>query len=141
MEQVLGRYTPYLYALLRIVAGLTFIMHGTQKLFGWPSGKPVVQIGSLPWIAGFIEVVCGFLLIIGLFTSIAAFIASGEMAVVYFWEHASRGLWPIQNQGELAVLYCFLFLYIASHGSGVWSLDGIRRPKRRPGPILYKRAS
>ena len=141
MEQVLGRYTPYLYALLRIVAGFTFMMHGTQKLFGWPGGKPVVQIGSLPGMAGIIEVICGLLLIVGLFTSIAAFIASGEMAVAYFLAHASRAPWPIQNQGELAVLYCFLFLYIDSHGSGVWSLDGIRRPKRRPGPILYKRAS
>jgi putative oxidoreductase len=142
MERVLGRYSPYFYAVLRIVAGAMFLMHGTQKLLGLPGGK-TVPLGSLFGIAGIIEIVCGILLIIGLFGSFAAFIACGEMAAAYFIAHASRGMLPIQNEGELAVLYCVVYLYIASRGSGIVSVDNIRRPavQRARGPVLYKRAS
>ena len=137
MYVVIGRFTPQAFALLRIVTGLLFMIHGTQKLLGVPSsGKP----GTVPpfsWpagIAGIIELVCGALITIGLITGIAAFIASGEMAVAYFMAHAPHGgFWPIQNKGELAVLYCFVFLYFAAHGAGIWSVDSIlRRDKLAP---------
>lgn len=123
MVTLLGRYSPYIYALLRIIAGLMFALHGTQKLFGFPGDRPPVPIGSLPGVAGIIELICGLLIAIGLFAAYAAFIASGEMAVAYFMAHFPQGFWPVLNQGETAVLYCFLFLYIASRGSGVWSVD------------------
>jgi len=130
MYEVIGRFTPQAFALLRIVSGLLFMVHGTQKLLGMPSsGKP----GTVPpfsWpagISGIIELVCGALIVVGLFTGIAAFIASGEMAVAYFMAHASKGFWPIQNKGELAVLYCFVFLYFAAHGGGIWSIDSVLR--------------
>jgi putative oxidoreductase len=126
MERFLGRYAPHLYAILRIIAGLMFAMHGTQKLFGWPGGKEPAGV-ALMRIAGVIELAGGLLIAIGLFTSIAAFIASGQMAVAYFKAHAPEGFWPILNQGELAVLYCFLFLFMAAYGSGIWSVDALRR--------------
>ena len=126
MERFLGRYAPHLYAILRIIAGLMFAMHGTQKLFGWPGGKEPAGV-ALMRVAGVIELAGGLLIAIGLFTSIAAFIASGEMAVAYFKAHAPNGFWPILNEGELAVLYCFLFLFMAAYGSGIWSVDAARR--------------
>jgi putative oxidoreductase len=131
MERFLGTYAPYLYALLRIVAGLMFAMHGSQKLFGIPGGKDPVALFSLFGLAGVVELVGGLLIALGLFASIAAFIASGQMAVAYFMAHAPQGALPILNGGEAAVLYCFLFLYIAARGSGVWSLDSLRT-RRRP---------
>lgn len=128
MAEVIGRFSAHTFALLRIVAGLMFAMHGTQKLFGWPSMLPGMA-GPLPplmKVAGGIELVGGLLIAIGLFTGIAAFIASGEMAVAYFMGHASHGsFWPLENKGELAVLYCFVFLFIAAHGAGIWSLDNV----------------
>lgn len=130
MEQFLGRYSAYIYAILRIIAGLSFALHGTQKLFGIPGNKPPMPIASFLGIGGLLELVCGLLIAIGLFAGYAAFIASGEMAVAYFLFHASKAFLPIVNQGELAVLYCFLFLYIAAHGSGVWSVDASRRRTR-----------
>lgn len=126
MESFIGRFAPHLYAVLRIVAGLMFAMHGTQKLFGWPGGTEPVPV-TLMKVAGAIELVTGLLIAIGLFTGFAAFIASGEMAVAYFWKHAPNGFWPILNQGELAALYCFLFLFMAAHGAGIWSVDDGRR--------------
>jgi putative oxidoreductase len=127
MERVLGKFSPQLYAILRLVAGLLFACHGAQKLFGAFGGQ-VVPMMSQFWIAGVIELVGGLLIAIGLLTSIAAVICSGEMAAAYFIAHAPRGPLPIQNGGELAVLYCFLFLYIASRGAGLWGLDrGARR--------------
>ena len=126
MERILGNYSPQLYAVLRIVAGLLFAMHGTQKLFGWPGGGDTVEIASLMGLAGSIELVGGLLIAFGLFTSWAAFIASGEMAVAYFMAHAPQDVWPILNKGELAMLYCFLFLYMAARGSGIWSVDATR---------------
>ena len=128
MERILGRFAPQLYALLRIVAGLLFACHGAQKLFGLLGGQQV-PIASQMGLAGIIEFVGGLMIAVGFLTGFAAFIASGQMAVAYFGQHAPRGLWPIRNGGELAVLYCLLFLYIASRGAGMWGLDkgGSRR--------------
>lgn len=125
MERFLGRFEPYFYALLRIVAGLLFAMHGCQKLFGMPGNKPTVQLASLMGVAGLIELVCGLMILFGLLTSYAAFVGSGEMAVAYFMAHFPKHPLPILNQGEPAVLFCFIFLYIAARGSGILSLDSI----------------
>ena len=125
MDRFLAKYSPYLYAILRIVAGLMFAMHGSQKLFGIPGNRPPMPLASLMGFAGVIELVGGLMIAVGLLASFAAFIASGEMAVAFFMAHFPRGVLPILNQGELAVLYCFLFLYIAARGSGVWSIDSI----------------
>jgi putative oxidoreductase len=126
MQRFLGRYSPYLYALLRVVAGFLFSLHGVQKLFGALGGKPV-ELMSQMGLAGVIELVGGVLIAVGLFTSPVAFIASGEMAVAYFQAHLPRSIWPIVNGGELAALYCFLFLYFAAMGSGKWSVDSLRK--------------
>ena len=123
MDKFLGNYSPQLYAILRIVAGLMFMMHGTQKLFGWPGDGDTVELASLMGVAGIIEFVGGLMIVFGFLTSWAAFIASGEMAVAFFMSHFPQHWNPLVNQGELAVLYCFLFLYMASRGSGVWSVD------------------
>jgi putative oxidoreductase len=117
MQRFLGRYADIAYALLRVVAGLLFAVHGAQKLFGVLGGTKM-PLASLFGFAGLIELVGGLLIAIGLFTSWAAFIASGEMAVAYFMVHAKQGFWPVLNKGELAVVYCFLFLYIACRGGG-----------------------
>ena len=114
-------------ALLRIVAGLMFMQHGAQKLFH-VLVPPTMQMPTFPmfsqlWFAGVIELVGGALLVLGLFTRIVAFLASGEMAVAYFQAHAPQGFFPIVNQGELAVLYCFVWLMFAGTGPGRWSLD------------------
>jgi putative oxidoreductase len=116
MEGFLGRFAPHAHRLLRVIAGLMFAMHGTQKLFGWPGGK---ETAGAPMMiaAGVIELVCGLLIAGGLLTAWAALVASGEMAVAYFMAHAPQGFWPILNQGELTVLYCFLFLFIAAHAA------------------------
>jgi putative oxidoreductase len=121
MQRFLGRYSEIAYTLLRVVAGLMFAVHGAQKLFGFLDGRQM-PVGSLFWVGGVIELVGGLLIAIGLFTSWAAFIASGEMAVAYFMVHAKDGFWPIQNKGELAVLYCFVFLYMACRGGGRYSV-------------------
>jgi putative oxidoreductase len=126
MQKWLGPYAPYLYALLRIVAGLAFAQHGAQKLFGLLGGT-AVELTSQRGLAGVIEFVGGFLIAIGLFTSPIAFLASGQMAVAYFQAHAPRAFWPIQNGGELAMLFCFIFLYFAAVGSGKLSIDSIRK--------------
>ena len=121
MQSLLAPYSPYLYALLRIVAGLLFAQHGVQKLFGWLGGTQMA-LASQMGVAGIVEAFGGLAIALGLFTSPVAFIASGQMAVAYFQAHLPRGVWPIQNGGELALLNCFLFLYIASRGSGKWSV-------------------
>jgi putative oxidoreductase len=125
------RYAPQVYALFRIVTGFLFLFHGLQKVFGMFGGVGgqggSVPLGSLFGAAGIIEIVASVLIMLGLFTRIAAFIASGEMAAAYFIAHFPMGLVPIQNGGELAVLYCFAFLYIAARGPGICSLDGMRR--------------
>ena len=120
----LRRFEPQAYALLRIVAGLLFLFHGLQK-FGVLGGG-MVPLMSLMGAAAVIETVGGVLIMIGLATSPVAFICSGEMAYAYFTAHQPRGTWPIQNQGELAALYSFLFLYIATRGGGMLSVDGKR---------------
>jgi putative oxidoreductase len=127
------RYAPQVYALFRIVVGFLFMFHGLQKilgLFGGMNGQ-TAAMGSLPWFAGVIEMVGGLLIMIGLLTRVAAFICSGEMAAAYFMVHQPRGGWPIENQGELAVVYCFAFLYIAARGAGLWSVDATRGSRLR----------
>ena len=131
----LGRFTPQCFALLRIVSGLLFLCHGTQKLLNWPpSQMGKVEIASKIGVGGLIELICGALILVGFLTGWAAFLASGEMAVAYWFVHFHAGQhngWiPLVNQGEMAVLYCFLFLYIAAHGAGIWSIDNGLRRKR-----------
>jgi putative oxidoreductase len=118
----------YAYAALRIVSGFLFLFHGLQKLFGMYGGS-VQPAGTLPWIAGAIELAGGLLILVGLFTSVVAFICSGEMAAAYFMAHFPKGAWPIENGGELAALYCFVFLFIAARGGGPLSVDGMIRRK------------
>ena len=131
MERVLGRFAPQIYALLRIVAGLLFACHGAQKVFGVFGGQQM-PMASLRGVAGIIELVGGLLIAIGLVASIAAFISSGEMAAAYFMAHAPKAPLPIENGGELATLYCFLFLYIAARGPGVWAVERAARPGAAP---------
>ena len=121
---------PYLLSLLRIVAALMFMQAGTVKLFGWPMAMPgggspplMSQIG----IGAMLEFVGGALLLVGLFTRPVAFILSGEMAVAYFQFHYPRGFWPVVNEGQPAVLYCFIWLYMSARGAGPWSLDAMLR--------------
>lgn len=124
MERFLGSFEPYIYAVLRIVIGFLFMLHGTQKMLGFPaSSQPPRPLDLMGGIAGGIELACGFLILIGFFTGFAAFLASGLMAFAYFIAHQPRGILPIQNQGEPAVLYCFILLYIAARGSGLLSVD------------------
>lgn len=128
MEWIWGSRIPHLYALMRIVVGLLFACHGAQKLFGVVGGfggQPGMSASlfSLLGVAGLIEFVGGLFIAFGFLASYAAFIASGEMAVAYFMQHFPRGFWPIQNGGELAVLYCFVFLFIAARGAGPWSVS------------------
>jgi putative oxidoreductase len=125
MKKPLAPLAPHIYALLRIIVGLLFVCHGGQKIFGW-FGGPAVPLGSLFGLAGMLEIVLGALVTIGLFTSYAAFIASGEMAVAYFIGHFPKSFWPLENAGEPAVLFCFIFLYMATQGSGIWSVDAAR---------------
>lgn len=119
----------YAYAAMRIVTGLLFLFHGLQKVFGMYGGK-AVPLASLYGAAGIIELAGGVLVMIGLFTVPVAFICSGEMAVAYFMSHYPNGFWPIVNRGELAALYCFVFLYIATRGGGPLSLDRIIRRQK-----------
>ncbi len=132
----LAKYAPIALALLRIVAALLFIEHGTQKLFDFPaSGRPGPAGGLPPLLlaAALIEVVGGVLLLVGLFTRYAAFIMSGEMAVAYWTGHVPHGgLFPLQNFGEAAVLFCFIFLYLVFAGPGAFSLDGVRSRRLAP---------
>src|SRR5918996_2722149 len=125
MEKALAPFAPHIYAILRIIVGLLFVCHGGQKIFGWFGGQPV-PLGSLFGVAGIIEIVVGLLVTIGLFTSYAAFIASGEMAVAYFMGHFPKSFWPLENTGEPAVLFFFIFFYMATQGSGIWSVDAAR---------------
>jgi putative oxidoreductase len=133
MNDTFSRYSPYVYALLRIVVGVLFAMHGSQKLLGFPGDKPPVELASLMGVAGIIELVGGLLMAVGLLTRLAAFLCSGTMAVAYFMAHAPQHALPIINQGELAVVYCFVFLYIWAHGPGIWSIDSLIR---RPDPVV-----
>jgi putative oxidoreductase len=119
-------WTPRLLSVLRIITALVFIEHGTTKLFGFPGTVPAHLVLFPALIAGLIEVFGGLLLLVGLQTRLVAFIMSGEMAVAYFMSHQPRALFPFNNGGELAILFCFVFLYLAAAGAGQWSLDAMR---------------
>src|SRR5262249_35879712 len=139
MERVVGKFAPYLYVLLRMMAGLLFAWHGAQKLFGLFGGMggqhgAAVPLFSLMGLAGCIELVGGLLIALGVLTSFAAFVASGEMAVAYFMQSFSRGFWPIRNGGGVGGLFLFFFLFIAPNGRGVWGLG------RGTAPTLLERA-
>ena len=127
----LSRWQPQLLALLRIVTGLLFLEHGLSKFFGFPVPFPVQPLPPMLMAAGVIEIVAGVLVTIGLFTRLAAFISSGEMAVGYFIMHFPQGFWPLANKGESAILFCFVFLYLAAAGAGAWSIDEARSGNRR----------
>ena len=123
LDARLTPYAPAVLSLFRIVFGLMYFIHGTSILFGWPAGTKL-PVGAWPlWWSGLIELIAGLLITIGLFTRLAAFIASGEMAVAYFWQHLPHGFWPIQNKGELAVLYCFAFLLLVFTGPGIYAVE------------------
>lgn len=122
-------WTDVTYSVLRIVSGFLFVIHGTQKMFGAFGGQQA-PLATLLGAAGVIETVAGTLILLGLFTTVAAFIASGEMAVAYFMQHAPQGGLPIRNGGELAVLFCFLFLYLAARGDGRWSVGELLFARR-----------
>jgi putative oxidoreductase len=114
------------YALMRMVVGFLFLSHGSQKLFGFPPPAPENLPPLIAYVAGPIELIGGALVMLGLFTRYAAFLCSGLMAFAYWMAHGPKALFPIQNGGELAVLYCFIFLFISTQGSSVWSLDEAR---------------
>ena len=125
----LSRWQAEVRAILRIVVGLLFLEHALIKLAGFPpGGQPGLQHpGTLLWIGGIVELVTSTLVVLGLFTRLAAFVAAGEMAVAYFMFHFPKGFYPAVNMGEAAILYCFVFLYIAAAGPGAWALDNMRR--------------
>ena len=123
-------WAPYFLSLLRIIAAFLFIQHGTTKILGWPAEMPgggTPPLASLAGVAGLMELVGGALLLVGLFTRPVAFLLSGQMAFAYFLGHAGQGFWPALNGGELAVLYCFVWLYLSAAGGGPWSLDALMR--------------
>ena len=123
-------WAPRLLSVLRIMTGLLFLEHGTSKVLGFPPSAHAMgpfQPFTLAGFSGILELVGGILIVLGLFTRITAFILSGEMAVAYFMVHAPKGPYPMVNMGELAVLYCFVFLYFAAAGAGPWSIDALRR--------------
>ena len=132
MAGLAENWAPRMLSILRIVTALLFIQHGAQKLLGFPSAPAngLPEMLTLPWWQGIIELVGGALLLLGLFTRLTAFILAGDMAVAYWWIHAPRNYYyPILNGGDLAILFCFIFLYIACAGPGPWSLDGSVRRK------------
>jgi putative oxidoreductase len=125
-------WAPRVLSILRIVAALIFMEHGTQKLFGFPPlDRPAPELLSLSGVAGVLELVGGALLVLGLFTRPVAFILSGEMAFAYWIAHAPQSFFPVLNGGDAAILYCFVFLYMAFAGGGAWSLDNLRERSRR----------
>jgi putative oxidoreductase len=132
MQRWLGPHADKAYALFRVVVGVLYACHGAQKLFG-AFGAPKMTGNPMMLAAGIIEFGGGLLVALGLLTSIAAFIACGQMAVAYFMAHAKGGFWPIVNKGELAVVYCFVFLYIATRGGGAFSLDAMLGRGKRVG--------
>src|SRR3982751_4802203 len=128
----LSRWQPQLLAILRIVTGLLFLEHPLSKFFGFPVPFPMHPLPTLIVAAGVIEIVTSVLVTLGLFTRLAAFIASGEMAVAYWSSHFPKSPWPTANNGETPILYCFVFLYLAAAGAGAWSVDGARLRSERP---------
>jgi putative oxidoreductase len=130
LKEPSGRFSSFAYAAMRFVVAALYACHGAQKVFGVFGGHAMPR-GSLLFFAGVIEIVAGPLIAIGLLTRIAAFIASGEMAVAYFKQHAPKGFWPIENKGELAVVCCFVFLFVFAYGPGRISVDHAFRRKAR----------
>ena len=129
MKPFMSSFNEQCYALMRIVAGFLFLWHGAQKLFGIPSAIPGDVPAFITYVAGPIELIGGVLIMIGLFTHWAAFITSGQMAFAYWIGHGMKALLPLENKGELAALYCFVFLFIATQGGGIWSVDAVRKRK------------
>jgi putative oxidoreductase len=118
-----ARFDAQLYAVMRIAVGFTFLWHGMQKIFGFPVAAPEGMPAALLYVSGGIELVGGALVLVGFMTRQAAFLCSGLMAAAYWMAHGTNAVLPMMNQGELAYLYCFVFLFIAAHGSGIWAID------------------
>jgi putative oxidoreductase len=131
MSRFMSFFNSQGYALMRIVVGFLFVWHGAQKLFGIPGPPPGGMPAFVIYTAGPIELVGGALVMVGFLTRWTAFVCSGEMAVAYWMAHATHALLPIQNRGELAVLYCFVFLFISTQGGGIWSVDALKAADRR----------
>ena len=127
-------WAPRVLSILRIVTAFLYIAHGTQKFFGFPGagGGPPIDLMTLRGASSILETFGGALLLVGLFTRPVAFILSGHMAFAYFMAHAPQGFWPLLNRGELAIMFCFVFLYLAAAGGGPWSLDAAFRRNRVP---------
>lgn len=133
IDEHAARMAPYALSILRIMTALLFLEHGMSKLFGFPPvGHPSAMF-TMHWFAGTIECVGGALVLLGLFTRASAFILSGEMAFAYFISHAPNSFFPILNRGDAAILFCFIFLYLAFAGAGVWSLDAWWHARRGAG--------
>jgi len=132
MSLFMSKFSPQCYALMRIIVGFLFLWHGSQKLFNFPIGMPPGVPAFITYVAGPIELIGGIMVMIGLFTQYAAFISSGLMAFAYWIGHGTKALLPVQNNGELAMLYCFVFLLISSHGGGIWSVDSLRSAGKVP---------
>lgn len=130
----LNRFADPVYCIMRLLVGLLFACHGAQKVLGWfpKPGQPPAQLDMLTTVGGWIELISGLLIAIGLLTRPAAFLASGTMAVAYFMAHASGGLFPIVNRGELAVIYTWVFLFMFFYGAGRWSVDAIMQRGSAP---------
>jgi len=122
----LNRFAPHVLGITRIMTGLLLMAHGTSKLLGFPAGGFMPDVGSLPWIAGLIELVCGPLIALGLFTRPVAFVASGLCAFAYFIGHFPKSFFPVLNGGDAAVLFSFICFYLVFSGPGLWSLDAVR---------------
>jgi putative oxidoreductase len=129
-----NRYADLVYCIMRVVLGLMFACHGGTKILGFPASPYGSAANTLGFVTGWIELVCGFLIAVGLLTRVGAFFASGEMAIAYFMTAAGRGFFPIANGGEMAVIYCFAFLYMVFYGPGRWSIDfGLKQ--KAPAPV------
>ena len=124
MAKFMQPFEAQTYAALRILSGFAFVWHGAQKLFGYPQPMPMEAPAFIVYVAGPLELVGGLLLMIGLFTRWTAFLCSGLMAAAYWMAHGTKHILPLMNGGELAFLYCFIFLFIAARGAGIWSVDG-----------------